>query len=897
MCPTVLALAPGTKVGDFDIVGALGAGGMGEVYRARDRQLGRDVALKILPSDFTADPDWRRRFEREARLLASLSHPNLATVHRFDADANPPYLVMELVPGDTLAARVAAGPLPVTEALQILRQVAAGLEAAHDAGIIHRDLKPSNIAITPDGVVRILDFGLAKSVRDDGDAASLTTMTAPPTKAGAVIGTAAFMSPEQARGQTVDRRTDIWAFGCVGYEVLCGRRAFRGGTPTETVAAVLMAEPDWSALPSNMPPRIGDLLRRCLDKDPARRLRDAHDLRLTIEDVQSASQSTPRPASDAGSGDRSDSALSSNRARAPKMASREMVAWMLAAAAVLAAAGLWWLGRNATGGAPALQRFVRLTDQAGQEDDPAVSPDGASIAFAKSVGGNWNVFVQRVGGHNPIVVAGDPARSERAPAFSPDGTTIAFHDATSGGIFVVGATGESVRRLTDFGFHPTWSPDGNHIAFCTEAAATVAARYTTSSLWIVDAKGGTPKKIYDGDAVQPSWSPSGARIAFMAVGSNAQRDLFTIGADGGRPVQVTDDGALDLNPAWSADGRFLYFASDRGGVLNVWRLGIDEASGQPRGVPVPVTNGVVATADEPTLSRDGTRLVFRSGVLSANPFVAPIDLAAGTIGEPKPVSDRTGILTVTSVSPNGRWLALTNQREAQEDLFVSRSDGSDFRRLTDDAFRDRSPVWSPDGSRLAFYSNHDGRGQQIWTINRDGSGLTQITDLNAELNFPNFSPTGDRIVATVLRDQRVLILDLSKPLPLRAAEELPNIRVGAGWLIAGPWSPDGRRLVGPITSASGGLGIGIYDFALSQAVKVADDPVTNTMWLADSRRIAFFSRGRVVVVDVASGQRRELLLPSSLSVSAASVQISPDDRFVYINATKSEADVWMAQIK
>ena len=875
-----MGLSAGARIGGFEVLGALGAGGMGEVYRARDLALGREVAVKILPAPFVADADWRRRFEREARLLASLTHANLAAVYRFDADTAPPLLVMELVPGETLSERIARGPRPVAEAVGLLAQIAAGLDAAHEAGIVHRDLKPGNVKVTPGGVVKILDFGLAKSLSAPG-VFDRTTMTPASTDAGVVLGTAAYMSPEQARGAAVDARADIWAFGCIAYELLCGSRPFDEPTANDTIAAVLRADPDWPALDRAAPAPLAALIRRCLEKDPARRWRSAGDLRLLLDDAASAPVQSP----------------AAPRTH-PRVSRAAAIAWIVAALALVAAGAEWWRGRTIAPAPAAWQRFVQLTDLAGVELDPRISPDGASIVYARNTGRSIDLFVQRVGGHTPIAVASNPEVNERSPAFSPDGSTIAFHHAgPAGGIFIVGATGESERRLTDFGFHPTWSPGGDRVAFCTEDVLAPGARFSTSALWVVDVKGGQPRQIYKGDAVQPAWSPTGRRIAFMALGTNDQRDIYTLAADGlGAPVHVTDDAALDGFPEWAPDGRSLYYASDRSGVMNVWRTPIDESSGRPTGPGEPVTASVASIATEPSLSRDGTRLVFRSGSSNVAPYVLPLNLGpgAGSLGAPKAVVDRMGSMRPHAVSADGQWLALTNQGEAQEDLFISRIDGRDFRRLTDDAFRDRAPVWSLDGTRLAFYSNRAGHGMQIWTIRTDGSGLTQITDFNdvGDLYFPVFGGAGDHIYASIARTHRVVDLDLHASLPIRTITELPNVSTDGASFTTQSTSPDGKWMAGPLLNAGGAaVGVGLYDLTARRVVKLSSDRDTSYAWLPGGRLIVNL-RDRLAIIDIASRERREVPIPNALVFNT--IVASPDGRWLYVGLAKTEGDVWMA---
>ena len=292
-----MSLAPGSKLGPYEVTGPLGAGGMGEVYRARDTRLGRDVAIKVLPDAFAQDPERLARFEREARLLASLSHPNVAGIHGLELLEGHRYLVLEFIEGETLAQRLARGALPVAEAIAICRQVAAGVEAAHEAGVVHRDLKPGNIMLRTDGDVKVLDFGLAKGGgaegMSDANLSASPTMTYAATAAGMILGTAAYMSPEQARGKSLDRRTDIWSFGCVLYECLTGKQAFAGETVSDIISHILQSEPAWGALPAKTPERLRGLLRRCLEKDVRRRQRDIGDARIELEDLATMGDSVP----------------------------------------------------------------------------------------------------------------------------------------------------------------------------------------------------------------------------------------------------------------------------------------------------------------------------------------------------------------------------------------------------------------------------------------------------------------------------------------------------------------------------------------------------------------------------------------------------------------------------
>ncbi len=544
----------GQRLGVYQIVSLLGAGGMGEVYRARDTKLDRDVAIKVLPPAFANDPDRLARFSREAKTLAALNHPNIAAIYGIEGTA----LVMELVEGDDLSAIIAGGPqgpprrtngMPLAEVLAVAKQIADALEAAHELGIVHRDLKPANIKVRADGTVKVLDFGLAKAMKpaSASDAAvalanSPTITTPAPTEQGFILGTAAYMSPEQAAGKAADKRSDLWSFGVVLFEMLTGRRLFAGETVTHVLAEVLKSEPDWTRLPTGTPPQIHRLLRRCLDKDRRRRLDSAAAARLDIEEAIAAPALAVPP-----------------RARGLV----QLVPWALTALVIVIAV--------ASGARPATQRapqFTQVTEASGEETAPNLSPDGTTVVYSIRVNASWDIVAQRVGGRTMIPIAADLDRDESAPAFSPNGLMIAFHVAGDpGGIFVVGATGESARRLTPFGYHPAWSPDGAEIVFTSAEITNPYTRGAQGRLWIVSASGGVPTRLETGDdAVHPAWSPSGHTIAYWGVPSKGQRDIYTVPARGGDRVAVTDDAAVDWAPVWAPDGA--------AGVRHGWRPGL-----------------------------------------------------------------------------------------------------------------------------------------------------------------------------------------------------------------------------------------------------------------------------------------------------------------------------------
>ena len=476
-----MELTPGTRLGPFEITAPLGAGGMGEVYRARDARLGRDVAIKALPTGFAQDPERLARFEREAKLLASLSHPNVAGIHGLEEVAGARYLVLEFVEGETLAARLARGPLPVREALEIALKIAAGVEAAHESSVVHRDLKPGNVMITPRGGVKVLDFGLAKSGTDaagsDPGLSASPTMTHAATSAGVILGTAAYMSPEQARGRVVDKRSDIWSFGCVLYECLAGRQAYQGETASDVIARILEREPDWSALPAATPARVRTLLSRCLRKDPHERLRDIGDARLELSEVLSApadGRSVPRAA--------------------PSRATMAAAAGILAVLLVVA----WvWGRRTATPSghreAPLVLTAVSPDEQQVEPIAVALSKDGTRLAFVglDSLGRRL-VLVRDLSSTATSSIRG--SEGAVAPFFSPDGRWLAF--AARGALWkarLPEGQAERIRGTDDGSMDPGGLISGG--AWGDDGFIYYSVNFRFPGILRVNAEGGAPTRV------------------------------------------------------------------------------------------------------------------------------------------------------------------------------------------------------------------------------------------------------------------------------------------------------------------------------------------------------------------------------------------------------------------
>jgi Tol biopolymer transport system component/serine/threonine protein kinase len=858
---------------------------MGEIYRARDPRLDREVAIKVIAPALAGDASVLARFEREAMSVARLSHANILAIYEFGREAGTAFVVTELIDGETLRARLETGALPARRAVAYALQLARGLAAAHARGVAHRDLKPENVMITREDQVKILDFGLAKPLEAGGG--DMTRGGGLTTHAGFVLGTFGYMAPEQVRGLSVDHRADIFAIGAVLYEMLTGQRAFQGATAADTMSAILTGDPpEVDTARVAISPGLDRIVRRCLEKPPDLRFQSATDLAFAIETLSAISTAHPGATQ-----------VPEPSVAAPRDRLRVWVPWVVAAVAALVAAAAWIWRPAAPSAEIRWSAFTRVTESAAEETSPSLSPDGNTVVYAMTGRGNWGIYSQRVGGRNPTPIVDDPQRNERGPAYSPDGSLIAFHESgATGGIFVAGATGESVRRLTDFGFDPAWSPDGKQIAFATEEVGDPSSRLGESTLYVVSSGGGPPRKVIDGDAIQPAWSPSGDRIAYWSnVGG--QRDINIVAAAGGQSVAVTRDPAIDWCPVWSPDGRFIYFGSDRGTAMNLWRIAVDPVSGRASGTPEPVTAGVQAAAGLPRFSRDGARLAFRSRVASINPVVIPLNAATLQAGTPSLLDASSNVRIPSDASPDGSLITYYNIGEHQEDLFVGPARGGPIRRVLDDPARDRGPVFMPDGRSLAFYSNRSGK-WEIWTIDIDGGGLRKLTDSPEGGVYPHVSPKGDSVVYAGDSGWRTFLAPI-KPTPA-VPSELPGAAAGGEVFTVTDWSPDGARLAGAFVSSSGRpAGVGIYDLSTHALTDLSADQTYAVKWFSDSRRIAYFTdKGwQLVVLDTASRRRVPVTVSLPGPASEEMFAISRDDKAIYYGAAHAGSDIWIVERK
>ena len=884
-------------LGPYEILSPLGAGGMGEVYRAKDTNLDREVAVKVLPELFSRDPERVQRFQREAKVLASLNHPNIAAIYGFEDhrvdNSNAHFLVMELVEGDTLVERLKAGPMPVEEGLSVGKQMSEAIEAAHERGVIHRDLKPANVIITPEGNVKVLDFGLAKAMgpvdeRSGTEVANSPTITADFTRVGTILGTAAYMSPEQARGKPLDKRTDIWSFGCVLYECLGGQRPFEGETATDLIAKILECEPDWEALPASTPRHLRLLLRRCLTKDRAKRLRDIGDARIELDELLQHPDDSDEPSG------------KKQRGLAQRLA-WPVISVVLAAALGVALLRLSTLTEpNAIAtreAAPVVTGLIQLTELPGVQSYPELSPDGKTLLYVTRDQQDLDIFTQRVGGEKSTNLTSDSPSDDSAPAFSPDGEHIAFRSSREGGgIFVMGATGESPRRVSKGGFDPAWSPDGLSLVFASEPVDDPYSRSTVSELRLLDVTSRETRLLTKGDAVAPSFSPSGKRIAYWAS-NNGVRDIFTIPSDGGPPRSVTQDVATDWSPFFSPDGKTLYFLSDRSGSSDLWRVAIDENSGEILGAPHPVTAGA-GSIGHASLSADGRKIAFAAQLSMSQIERYEFDPKTERIGgAPKTVFSSTRLLAQFDVTQDGRRMAFRTGAP-REDIVVMNTDGSGRRRLMDDVHKDRGPAWTTDGKWLLFYSNRGGP-YDIWRIRPDGTDAQRLTNsMGATVTLATPAPDGKMFACMVVRAERPGMLlfeqtqslgSISTPLPLPGSE------------VAGfkpyAFSPDGKYIAGSMDNSRKER-IAVYSLVSKKVIpiKAPDGGEIDASgwgspsWIDGNRFIGWdLTRATAYIYDVAADETREL--PGILG--PCDICVVQKGKALIVNRTRAESDIWM----
>jgi len=870
-----MPLPTGFRLGPYEISSAIGAGGMGEVYRARDTKLGRDVALKVLPQAFARDADRMARFQREAKVLASLNHPNIASIYGLEDSGSTHALVMELVEGPTLADRIRQGPIPVEEALRIAKQVCDALEYAHERGIVHRDLKPANVKVTADDAVKVLDFGLAKAL--EGDAASIDISTSPTisrmaTQAGILLGTAAYMSPEQAKGKSVDRRADIWAFGCVLYELLTGKRAFDGETVTDTLAAVIRAEPDWPRLPAATPMRVRVLLQRCLQKDPKQRLRDIGDARISLDEVLSGA---PDLAPVGG-------------AEVPVVPLwRRVVLWSAGLLAVALASVSGWILKPTPSPPPRPVMRFTISLPPGQrmaglgQPALALSPDGSRLAYVASQGDSaQQIYVRAMDSGEAKPIFGTEGAT--APFFSPDGQWLGFF--ADGKLKKIGVNGGVAQPLTDASVlfrGAAWGSQGA-IVLSTVGPGLQEIRDT----------GGSPRPLNqtatgEGDQSWPDFLPGSkavlycaettATIAVQPIGAGERRNLIQ---GNGNPM-----------PRYAPSGHLIYAQAG-----NLMAVPFDLDRLQVKGDVVPVVQGVLQSRNFPgaaqySVSATGS-LVYVPGNLAATVQSRLVWVSRN--GTEHALAAPVGAYDFPRLSPDGRRVAVgvsDGRGGGQISLYDLARDT--LTRFTFEGILNVVPVWTPDGKHVAFLSSKEGS-NVFWQLADGSGGLEQLTD-NSSLDVPfSWSPDGQLLafdeIGSAGRSIFVLRMSDRKEQPFLQSKAL---------LDAPQFSPDGRWLA-YVSDESGRREVYVQPYpGPGGKWQISTDGGTEPQWNHNGRELFYRVGDKMMAVDISTqpgfdaGKPRQLFegryLMNSAGEASADYDVSADgQRFLMLKPAQQE---------
>lgn len=879
----------GTTLSHYEIVETLGSGGMGDVYVAEDTELGRKVALKVLPAEMAESEERRARFKREARAIAALNHPNIVTVHSVEEADGVHFMTMELVRGKRLSELQPRNGFALSQFLDLAIPLADAIAAAHDEGITHRDLKPDNVMLGDDGRIKVLDFGLAKPKAGLALEASDSALpTENMTEEGRILGTVAYMSPEQAEGKAVDERSDIFSLGVVFYEMVTGQRPFRGDTPASTLSAIIKDTPrSASDLRPSLPRDIAKLLKRCLAKDAERRYQTCKDVRNELEEIKEALSSGELHAGETEFSARPGSSR----------------AWMIAAAVVLVVAGalvgslFFSGGRSPSTGAPRLTNPIQVTSAMGFETFPTWSPDGGRLAYMSNQSGNPDIWVSQVSGGPAVNLTEDFAGRDFDPAWSPDGGQIAFESQRDGGgCFVISALGGAPRRVVGLPTlvpgGPAWSSDGSKLA-CADIDEDSRPFVDIVNLSTLEVERLMLPGQYN--PMDLTWSPDDRFFAYAdAINPTADTTQLWIVGRSGESIPITDGTTEAWSPVWSRDGTFLFYVSNRGGSHDLWLQRLSEDA-EPEGEPVAITTGL--GLQSVALLSDGSKIAYSQGGHFANVWRLPIlaDRAA-TWADAKQLTFDQAFVEFLDLSPDGRRLVVNSNRSGFADLWTLPAEGGEMQALTADPAPDWKPSWSPDGSEIAFYSNRSGS-RDIFVIPSDGGPVRQLTTHPGGDIMPAWSPDGQYITYVTVQEGNYDIWVMSA-----TGENQKRLTDFGGVDNVPAWSPDGKSIAmasGRAGDVTLGTHIWLLDASSGEVERLTERVGFFPTWAPDGKTVYFHGYfGSKQYWAVTLEDRRERLV-ADLSAKPGNVggfALDTDGEYLYFTWEERVGDIWVMDV-
>ncbi len=878
----------GRRIGHYKLLSQIGQGGMGEVYLAHDSRLNRRVALKLLPAYFTRDEQRVRRFEQEARAASTLNHPNIIVIFDIGQVEDVHFIATEFIEGQTLRQRMSGAKLTAEEVLDVAVQTASALVAAHQAGIVHRDIKPENIMLRPDGYVKVLDFGLAKLTEnqrrtDDTEAETLANVS---TDAGIVMGTVSYMSPEQARGQRVDERTDIFSLGVVIYEMVAGRQPFAGETKSDVLAAILTRQPQPLASHlKQMPEALELIVKKALMKERENRYQTAAEMLTDLRGLKKRLE------------------FEAEHKSKFKISKAVLFASILVLCVALVA--FWALrGKQVQEEIVGVSKTWQVTSWSGLDAFPSLSPEGNSIAYSSDHNGSYQIYVKQLTPGARETQLTSEGKENFSPSWSPDGQHIAYYSKDRGGIWVVPARGGQAKQLTEFGSRPAWSRDGSMIAFQSNGLSDLGASARTllpSTIWVISSEGGDARQITQvgnplGGHGAPAWSPDGKRIAFESGDFNTS-SVWTASINGNDLKRITTQTNLQAyNPIYSPDGESIYYSETTNGV---WKVRVSQTTGERVSQPVLIAGAAPTFIRHLTISADGKKIAYSAMLRASNLWSASLSTGSSAMtGAPVQIThDTSSRNNHPTFSPDGRKIAYNSFHTGTGgDIYVMDADGKNPTQVTTNTAGEATSSWFPAMDQIAFISDRDKR-QMLYAINLANAKERLLFDIGEEIEYARMSPDGKQFAFNSKKDGPVNIctipLEGGQPVQLTFDKELMGFPC---------WSPDGKYIAFQMKRGEN-THIAIIPSSGGTPEQLTFDRGQSWphSWSPDGDKIVFagFRNGywNVWWVSRTTGEQKQVTNYSKLNAFVRYPAWSPLNNQIVYEYTETTGNIWVIELK